>query len=188
MLCQDLLRTELPLTFYQVIIHSSGYASEERESEDTIFRPSKNKINVRVGDAILEHKLGLKVPDSGDFYREDLIIESDADENRVGVSLHSADREFMAGHDMQQINRVGAVIYLGIEDFFERYVDHGNIVDNARLFNVTASTYDLIITPKFKVTQNDFKATMNTIVGYVNQVMRVLEEQHSKVPVYLKEA
>lgn len=121
----------------------------------------RNKVVIRKGDVILEHRV----------FRDHLYFIS---EDPISASLYSSVfSDDHAGHDFQEMNKVGIVLF-GPENRFKRFISsRESDLRDREGYKIEATTHDLAITPRFDVNEANFREVMNHMIGIANQVLGI---------------
>lgn len=167
-------------------IHGKGelYEFKSRGNTSKTTSGPHNVLRIRIGDTALDHSM-ITTQSAEPFYMESLNLIKESREDDPEVTLHSGNVKYMAGRDFNEINEIGSVIYVG-EDFFKGFMSKNRLKFDRNRYQVTSSQYELVITPKFGVTENNFTTAVDEIIGITNQVLKVLETKYSKQCVYFK--
>lgn len=155
------------------------YASPSRESS---IPDMNNKTVIGTNQATLEHRVHTT---ANLLLMESLQVLNEEGEDDPQVILYSGNSTFFGGHDCNDINKVGSVIFVK-EDFFTDFLSRHKIDFDASKYNLGISTYELTITPVFDVNEDNFSDTLRNIVGLTNQILKIIETNYDKHCEYIK--
>jgi hypothetical protein len=85
----------------------------------------------------------------------------------------------LEGHDACEINRFGAIIYLG-ENKPRRFLRKHEVDKKTPLLRTSASRYELTITPNYGVNVDNFPQSLGAVVEQTNCVLTLLREQYRR--------